>query len=398
MKIRDLFNWLKKSLLAQKLRALLTITGFATGAAAVVLMTAVGDSLRLYILDEFTQFGSNIIAITPGKTQTLGLSGILNTIRPLSLADAEYIQAQSFVEFAVPVVMGTAKIKAGGRSRHTEVAGIGSYADKAWKLKLASGRFLPHDALQTPRSFAVLGSKLKKELFAKNNALGEYIHVGSQRFTIIGVLEEKGQFMGTDLDDMIYIPTARAMQLFNRESLMELDIFYRNKMDSGLVVSNLKQLLSQRHGMEDFTIVSQDDMLATLSKILNIVKNLGIALGSISLFVGAVSITTIMTITVSERAWEIGLLRAIGFSAQQIRQLFLAEAALLALISGLLGYLVIAVVLVTVNVLWPQVPIELNPTVLIMTVLVSTSIGLLAGLKPANQAASLLPVDALRAK
>jgi putative ABC transport system permease protein len=398
MNLADLLHWLKKSLLAQRLRAILTIAGFGTGMAAVILMSAIGESLRLYILQEFTQFGTNIIVINPGKTQTFGMGGILNTIRPLSLNDAQYLQQQKQIQYAVPIVMGTAKIKANSRSRHTEVAGVGSHAAKAWQLELATGKFLPLDNINSPRSFAVLGAKLKAELFGSANPLGQHIHVGSQRFTIIGELREKGQFMGTDLDDMIYIPTAKAMQLFNRESLMELDVFYHSGVSSKALIELIRQQLIKRHGMEDFTIISQDDMLETLDKILNIVKVVGTALGGISLFVGAVGIATIMTITVSERTWEIGLLRAIGFSSAQIRKLFLAEAALLALVSGLVGYLVVLILLVVVKVFWQQVPVDISPWVLFGALTVSALIGLFAGIKPANNAASLTPVEALRAE
>ena len=107
----DLIVWVERSLMSQKLRAGLTIAGFATGMAAVVLMNSIGESIRGYVMQEFTQFGSNIIAITPGKTETFGMGGLLNTIRPLTLADGEYLSQHKNVKFVVPVVMGTAKIK-----------------------------------------------------------------------------------------------------------------------------------------------------------------------------------------------------------------------------------------------------------------------------------------------
>ncbi len=396
MHLKDLIIWVEKSLSSQKLRAGLTIAGFATGMAAVVLMNSIGESLRMYVLQEFTQFGSNIIAITPGKTETFGLGGLLKTVRPLTLEDGEYLNQQRHVEYVVPVVAGTAKVRSLNRSRYTDILGVNNYANKAWKLEVAQGNFLPDDDIKTPRNFAVLGAKLKRELFTNSTALGQFIHIGSQRFKVVGVLAEKGQFMGQDLDDIAYIPAAKAMQLFNRQSLMELDIFYQPGLTAVELLKQLKPKLINRHGMEDFTIITQDDMLASLDNILFIIKVAGAALGMISLLVGAVGIATIMTITVTERTAEIGLLRALGCSELQLQKLFLAEAIFLALISGFIGYLIVFILMLIAKIVLPGIPVDINIYVLFGSLLISAIIGLIAGMYPAKNAAKLTPIDALR--
>ncbi|WP_438952560.1 ABC transporter permease [Porticoccus sp.] len=398
MRFLDYLHWIFRSLWMQRLRTALTITGFAIGIAAMVLLSALGEGLRQFVIHEFTQFGSHIVAITPGKTETFGLGGILNTTRPLSLEDAEALMTLPGVQEVVPVVMGNAQIKVGGRSRYTDVAGVGALAHKAWKLDIALGSFLPQEDAGRARPFAVMGSKLKQELFGNSNPLGEFVHIGGNRFRVIGVLAPKGQFLGTDLDDMIYIPANKGLQIFNRDSLMEIDIFYSSSVTTETLVKRIRDRLIARHGGEDFTIVTQDQMMATMDNILRILKYAGGGLGAISLLVGAVGITTILTITVVERTAEVGLLRALGSGRSQVRNLFLGEAVLLGLVGGLTGVLVIAL-LVLLLALWvPALPVAFKPEIVAVALGISMLTGLVAGVRPAMGATRLSPIDALRSE
>tara|TARA_R110000787_G_scaffold44020_5_gene107809 strand:+ start:3059 stop:4255 length:1197 start_codon:yes stop_codon:yes gene_type:complete len=394
----DYLRWIFRALWMQRLRSVLTIVGFAIGIAAMVLLSSLGEGLRQFVIQEFTQFGSHIVAITPGKTETFGMGGILNTTRPLSLEDSEALKRIPGVEQVVPVVFGTAQIKAVGRSRYTDVAGVGALADKAWKLEVSQGSFLPQEDIQRARAFAVLGSKLKRELFGGDNPLGEFVHIGGNRFRVIGVMAPKGQFLGADLDDMIYIPANKGLQIFNRESLMEVDVFYSPAVPTERLTENIRRLLIERHGFEDFTIVTQDQMMATMDNILRILKYAGGGLGAISLLVGAVGITTILMITVTERTSEVGLLRALGSTRSQVRNLFLGEAVMLGLVGGLAGVLVIALLVVGVRLFVPGLPVALKGEIVLVALLMSMLIGLMAGVRPALNATRLSPIDALRAE
>ena len=396
MNFRDSSSWIFRALWMQRTRTLLTIVGFSIGIAAMVILSALGEGLRVFVLNEFTQFGSHIIAVNPGKTETFGISGLLNTTRPLSLSDATAISQMSNVEEVVPLVMGNAKVKYHQRARYTDVAGVGGAADKAWKLEVAQGKFLPKDNLQRARALVVLGSKVKDELFAGVNPVGSFVRIGSERFRVVGVVAPKGEFLGTDLDDMVFIPAGKGLQLFNRQSLMEIDIFFNPRSTSEAMADKISQLLIERHGFEDFTLTTQDQVLVTMDNILSILTFAGAGLGAISLLVGAVGITTILMITVTERTAEVGLLRALGGTTQTVRMLFLGEALVLGLIGGVCGVLLVGFLLLLIYLFVPALPVALSPTIVLGALGISMLIGLLAGSQPAASAAKMTPIDALR--
>lgn len=398
MRASDTLSWVKHAVLAQRSRNFLTVLGFAIGISAVTLLAAVGDSLKQYVLSEFTQFGSNIIGVTPGKSDTMGITGILRTNRGVTLGDAQSLLTLNEVTGVVPVVAGTAEIKYRNLTRATELAGVSHFAAKAWKLEVAQGQFLPEDHFTHPRAFVVLGSKLHHELFGDYTALGESIRIAGHRFTIVGVLAPKGQFLGMDLDEMAYIPAAKGLSMFNRTSLMEIDLLYSPSLKSAYVAGKIREHLIRRHGVEDFTIVTQDQMLDTLDGILNTIRFAGIAIGSISLLVGSVGIYSILTISLWQRRNEVGLLRALGIQQSLLIRLFLAEAIFIALMGGSVGLIVLALVQVTLSTFMPQLPALLTLYSASLGIGVSIFIGALAGAEPAFKASRLPPIAALRAQ
>jgi len=388
---------------ANRMRSFLTALGITVGIAAVVLLTSIGSGIQRFVLSEFTQFGTNLIAITPGRTTTHGMSGaIVSNVRPLSLDDAVALRRVRQVEATVPVIQGNAQIEApshtGERLRRSTVYGVGPHMPRVWQMRLATGQFLPPDNPNTARAFAVLGAKLRDELFGTANPLGRYIRVGGSRFRVIGVMEPKGQMLGFDLDDAVYIPAGRAMELFDRESLMEVDVLYTPGAEGKSVAERLRRALIDRHGSEDFTVITQQQMMDVLGSILNILTLAVGALGGISLLVGAVGILTIMIIAVNERTGEIGLLRALGASRRQVMLLFLGEAAALAAAGGLAGLVVGIGGAWLLHWLIPALPTHTYWSYALLAEGLSILIGLLAGILPARRAARLKPVEALRAE
>ncbi|MFZ0241025.1 MAG: ABC transporter permease, partial [Desulfobacterales bacterium] len=319
MGFADLIRMSLGAVLSHRMRSFLTALGIAVGVAAVVLLTSLGEGVHRFVLSEFTQFGTNLIGITPGKTTTVGISGaIISNVRPMTIDDAEAVKQIPEVISAVPVVQGNAPVEFGKRSRRSYIFGVGPEAPAVWRIRVASGRFLPPDDPRAPRALVVLGSKVRQELFGTTNPLGQRVRIGGERYRVAGVMESKGQMLGFDLDDAVYIPATRALSLFNRDSLMEIDLIYAAGAAAGTVAERVRKRLIARHGSEDFTITTQEQMLDVLGSILNILTLAVGAVGGISLLVGGVGILTIMIIAVNDRTAEVGLLRALGAGRRQI--------------------------------------------------------------------------------
>ncbi|MDH3388032.1 MAG: ABC transporter permease [Gammaproteobacteria bacterium] len=397
MLAKDFIRLTGSAIISHKLRSFLTMLGIAVGISAVVILTSIGEGVHRFILSEFTQFGTTLIKVSPGKTQTMGMSiGAFGTERPLSIDDAEALKRLSFAKSVVGIIQGNAEVEGNRRTRRTTVFGTGHDFPNAFSMPLQRGQFLPDDDPLAPRALAVVGSKVKAELFGDSNPIGRRIRIGGDRYRVVGIMASKGQVLGFDLDDTVYIPLARGLEMFNRVGLMEIDLLYHEGVPEDRVVSGIRRLLVTRHGREDFTITTQRQMLDVMGSILDIITFAVAAIGAISLLVGGIGIVTIMTIAVSERTAEIGLIRALGARQAQILSLFLGEAVVLSAfggIAGLIGGFGIAQLL---HLLIPALPVHTPWTYVLLAEATAIAIGLAAGVIPARRAARLDPVEALR--
>jgi putative ABC transport system permease protein len=399
LRTSDFLFLTSSSLIARRLRSFLTALGIAVGIAAVVLLTSIGEGVHKFVLSEFTQFGTTLVGINPGNAKTAGVSmGAFGTERPLTIEDAQALGRLSYVQAVVPFVQGNAEVEAGNRRRRTTIYGAGPQMPEAFSMEVKLGRFLPKDDPTAPRALAVLGSKMRQELFADRNPLGQRITIGGYRYRVVGVMESKGSVLGFDLDDTVYIPAARALALFNNESLFEIDVLYEEDTPVDKVVDGIRQTIITRHGRDDVTITTQQQMLDVLGSVLNVLTFSVAAIGGISLLVGAIGIVTIMTIAINERTSEIGLLRALGARQMQILSLFLGEAIVLAAIGGLTGLTLGAGIAWLLQLFLPALPVHISLTYVLLAEAIAISIGLVAGVVPAYRAAKLDPVEALRAE
>ena len=396
----DLIRLALRALTMHRLRTLLTALGTGVGVAAVVLLTSIGEGMYDFIEHEATRFGTHFLVINPGKNETFGGPPGMNsnTVRPLTLDDALAIRRLDSVVAVAPAVMGMAEVEQQGVKRNVTVLGTGPELPEIFSFDIASGRFLPHEDMLSARPLAVLGSKLKNELFGASNALGAHIRVSGQRFRVIGVLADAGTTVGFDLNDIVYVPVKHAMELYNVLGLQEIDVRYREDRPAAEVEGDITRLLTARHGSEDFEITTQDQMLSIMGTILGTLTAAVAALGGISLLVGGVGIFTIMTISIQERIFEIGLLRSLGARRREVRRLFLAEALALGAAGGLLGLVLGQLAAWLLAALAPAIPVSVSLPYTAAALLIAVLIGILAGVAPAVRAARMNPVLALRAE
>jgi putative ABC transport system permease protein len=306
------------------------------------------------------------------------------------------------VEEVVPVAFGSARVEAGveggTRGRSLFIYGVTPNVPRAWKFQVRQGGFWPPGDPQRGSQVTVLGPKAKRELFGEANALGRFVRIAGSRFRVIGVMSAKGQFLGFDIDDAAYIPVASALKLFNLPELNEIDVVYAHAGVAGRVERDIRRLLTDRHGGEDFSVTTQAAMLKVFDNVMNVVTMAVGAIAGISLLVGAIGILTMMWIAVGERTAEIGLARAIGATRRQIHLLFLTEAAALSTAGGAAGVLGGMGTAALLRLAIPGLPVSTPPLFVALAVGVSLLTGLLSGLLPARRAAALDPIEALRAE
>lgn len=378
-------------------RTALSLLGISIGIAAVLVLTGLGEGARQYLRAQFDFIGSDVVGIVPGKAETTGgIPGVGRVPNDLTLADAAaLVQLVPGVQRAAPIVMGTETASCEERSRQLLVMGTTSEDVAIRKLELHLGSFLPEAPWERSSRVAVLGRKAASELLPGQNPLGAIIRVGGWRMRVIGVLATQGVHFGIDLDDTVFVPVATAMRMFDRSSLFRIALQVRPGFDIESIQARCSKVLAQRHGEEDFTITTPDAVLSSLESILNILTLALVAIASISLGVAGIGIMNVMLVSVSERTQEVGLVRAIGAEPRQVLSVFLAEAAMLSAMGGVLGLAVGYGLIALASILVPSFPFQAPAWAAGLAFAMSVTVGVVFGIWPAMRAVRLDPVVAL---
>ena len=397
----DFFRLAGQALLQNRRRSALSLLGVVIGVIAVTCLTAVGEGALRYVTDQFASLGSSIVVIAPGRNETtggmpIGVGGMPND---LTLADAQHLGRRiSAVRTVVPIAASSGKIRHAGRNRQVPIIGTVAAFERTQRLELASGSFLPMGDLDRGGAVIVLGHEVAEELFAKTNPLGQTVRISGSRMRVVGVLAERGSQLGLEIDETVFAPVATVLRLANKSSLTRVMLDLAPRSDQKRVIEQVKLLLIERHDEEDFTCISQDAVMSSLSSILRILTLAVAGIAAISLAVAGIGIMNVMLVAVSERTDEVGLMKAIGANRRQILALFLIEATLLSIAGSAIGLALGTALVAFGQSLYPSVEI-VTPTWAIAAVLVLSLVtGILFGVLPAWRAASLDPVDALHGR
>ena len=399
MRTRDLFGFSLGALRGHRLRTWLSLSGVGIGVASVIMLTSLGEGARLYVTGEFSSLGSNLLIILPGKTETRGSMPVIGGVaHDLTVEDAEALRRRvPQIERVAPVSLGTAAVSYGDRRRDVTVIGTNHDILEIRGLRMGAGRFIPEGERDAP--ICVLGAMVQRELFGNQNPLGETVRLGDTRLRVIGTLAPRGTSIGMNLDEVVEIPVDTGMRMFNRTSLFRLLAQVRSHTEVEAARRGVLKTLRERHdNEEDVTVLTQDAVLATFNQILRLLTAVLSGIAAISLTVAGIGIMNVMLVSVSERTTEIGLLKAMGVTTQQIVQVFLLEAALLSTSGGLLGLAVGIGAGRFLQHLYPDFPVRPPWWAVVAAVAVSLVVGLTFGSMPARRAARLDPVEALMRK
>ena len=396
MSVGDLFRFAARGLSGHRVRTGLSLLGVTIGVAAVVILTAVGEGARRYVIDQFAGLGTNILIVVPGKTETSGAVGAGGVPNDLTLEDAQAVQRRvPGVRRLAPVSLGTEQVAYGERRRQVVIIGTTHAYEDVRQVGIALGQFLPEEEMFRGSAVVVLGHKLARELFGGEQPLGEVVRVGGFRMRVIGVLAKQGVKMGMDLDDLAMVPVSTGMQMFNRSSLFRILVQARTHADLESVKTAVRDVLIERHDEEDVTVITQDSVLSSFTAILDALTLAVGAIAAISLSVAGIGIMNVMLVSVSERTREVGLLKALGVGRRQILSVFLAEAVLISSLGGAVG-LVLGWIGVGVLVgFFPVFPASPPAWAVGAALAVSIGVGVTFGLLPARRASRLDPVLAL---
>jgi len=397
-----------ESLLANRMRSLLTMLGVIIGVGSVVTLLSLGQGATAYIAKQIEGLGTNLIVVTPGSPKNNSPGGV--GLAPLTLDDANAIAALGLPLHGVaPQFSGSAEIIAPAADKSASISGVTPAYQSIGNLAIAEGSFLTDAQVTSVDSVVVLGATLATDLFGNGTAVGQHVQVNGHSLLVIGVLAAKGGGSFGSVDDLAYVPiTLAQQQLFDgrtpdgnsyRVSFIELSAI--NGGDIPAIKQRVSALLRERHHLkadgsnDDFQIQDQKSLLSSITTITNLMTLFVGAVAGISLLVGGIGIMNILLVSVTERTREIGLRKAVGAQAHDILLQFIVEAVVISVTGGLIGLALGGGLMEAISLSGLfSTPVTLSSA--IIAVGFSMAVGLFFGIYPAQRAAKLNPIEALR--
>lgn len=389
------------SLIANKMRSILTMLGIIIGVAAVIALVSIGNGVKQDIQNSISSLGSNLLMVMPGAPRTPGIRPSAGSMKSLKVSDYEAISKLDGVRAASPMTNGSYVVIYQNKNWTTSVSGVSyNYLDvNNWSMK--SGRFLSEKNVQNRERVAVVGKTVVKNLFGDEDPVGAEIRVKNIPFRIIGVLNSKGSgAMGNDQDDMVIIPYTTAMERVEGVDYLRM-IYVVGKDENGIdrLQSDIENLLRVRHGikdtnLDDFNIQNMNSIMETMEETTGTLTLFLGAVAAISLVVGGIGIMNIMLVSVTERTREIGIRKALGATYSVIVTQFLIEAVVISLMGGIIGIILGIGSSKLIGMASGMSTVISIPTIG-MSFAFSMAIGLIFGIYPARKAAKLNPIDAL---
>jgi len=401
--LRETVGMALSTLRANRLRSLLTMLGIVIGNASVITLVGVGRGAQNLAEGQLSNLGANVLFVVPGNNDTRRQG--IDFPKTLVLEDAKAIAEQvPSVSRVAPQITLSEVLQVGGLTTSASVLGVTPEFLPVRQFEMEQGRFFSASDLEGARSLVVIGPDLAAKMFPAQEALGRTLRIRNQAFEVIGVLAPKGAVFGQNQDENAYIPLSTMVnQLSGRDptygiSLNFISVEARDADSTNAAAFQITNLLRQRHRIlrdDDFAVRSQKDALTIVSTITGGLTLMLAAIGGVSLLVGGIGIMNIMLVSVSERTAEIGLRKALGARSGDVLLQFLVESLVLASLGGAIGTAVGIGAVSLVGVVTP-LPAAIGSGTVLLTVLLSGSIGLFFGVVPARRAAQLDPIVALR--
>jgi putative ABC transport system permease protein len=398
MNLTDLLGFAWKALSGHRLRTGLSVLGVAIGVTSVILLTALGEGARVYVTGELATLGSSLIIVLPGKIETSGVVPFVGGVpHDLTLQDVEAIRrGVSRIRRMSPLTLGQAAASYRSLHRDLQVLGTTSELLELRRLSLSSGTFLPPGEIDRGSPVCVIGSKVQRELFRGENPIGRLLRLDDFRFRVIGVISDKGQSMGFDFNDIVIIPVATAMEIFDQTTVFRVMVEANSYEEMPQVKKEITSVIYERHNKEeDITLLTQDSVLSSLNQIFRALTLALAGIAAISLTVAGIGIMNVMLVSVSERTAEIGLLKAVGVLPRQIVIAFLAEAVLLSFIGGVTGFIAARILVDVAKRVFTSFPTQVPPWATITAIGIAVAVGVIFGVLPARRASRLDPISAL---